>query len=206
MIKLLGRLPRNPVLACSGGPDSMAALDFLVLGKKSVTVAYFDHGTKHGAEAREFLQDYCSENSLNIKIESIAGSKPSDESWEEWWRNERYEFLNSIPGTKITAHHLNDVAEWWIFTSLNGYPRLIPYQNGSVIRPFLATRRQTLESWCTRKSVPFVLDPSNEDNRFARAKIRNKIMSHALDINPGFLTVLEKRVREEHIRLRGGEF
>ena len=120
-IHFLGRIPRNVTLACSGGPDSMAALSFLLHGRKNVTVAYFDHGTRHGSEALSFLKDYCSDNSLPLVVGDISSEKkPKDKSLEEWWRDERYKFFFSFPGKKITCHHLNDVAEGWIFSSLNG--------------------------------------------------------------------------------------
>ena len=102
--------------------------------------------------------------------------------------------MNTIPGKKITCHHLNDVAEWWIFSSLNGSGKLIPYENGDVIRPFLTTPKESLVSWCKRKSVPFVTDPGNKNLRFARSRIRNQIMPEALKINPGLLKVLKKKL------------
>ena len=196
-IKILGKIPTTVTLACSGGPDSMAVLDFLRRGRKNVTVAYFDHATPHGSEANLFLTDYCKKNNIDMKSGSLLGEKPSDQSWEEWWRNSRYEFFRSLDKSGdpiITCHHLNDVAEWWIFSSLNGQSKLIPYRNKTVIRPFLTTKKSAFVEWCTRKGVPFLIDPGNQGDRFARSKIRNKIMPHALEVNPGLLTVLEKKI------------
>ena len=194
-IKILGKIPRKVTLACSGGPDSMAALDFLSNSSRNLTAAYFDHGTSHGKEARSFIEEYCREKNIELYIGEISDSqKPKDQSWEEWWRNSRYEFFKSIEGEIITCHHLNDVAEWWIFSSLNGEGKLIPYRNNAVIRPFLKTKKSAFVDWCTRKGVPFLIDPGNIEDRFARSKIRNKIMPHALEVNPGLLTVLEKKI------------
>jgi tRNA(Ile)-lysidine synthase TilS/MesJ len=50
MIKLLVPLPKKLTIACSGGVDSMAVVDFLKR-KHDVTIAYFNHGTKHGSIA-----------------------------------------------------------------------------------------------------------------------------------------------------------
>jgi tRNA(Ile)-lysidine synthase TilS/MesJ len=44
MLRILGKLPRELVVAVSGGPDSMAILDFLS-NNHDVTAAYFNHGT-----------------------------------------------------------------------------------------------------------------------------------------------------------------
>ena len=196
-LNVLGKIPRKVFLACSGGPDSMAVLDFLISGRKDVNVAHFNHGTEHGKDANMFLEEYCKNRNIPIQVGNISKKeKPKDQSWEEWWRNSRYEFFNSLEGTApvITCHHLNDIAEWWIFTSLNGLPRLIPYKNGRVFRPFLGTKSAAFRTWCDRKDVPYVVDPSNTSLKFARSRIRNQIMPEALKINPGLLKVLKKKV------------
>ena len=200
-IDFLGKIPNKVTLACSGGPDSMAVLDFLRSGRKEVTVAYFHHGTAHGDVAFDFLKGYCLENNIPFVHSKISsGMKPKSMSSEEWWRSERYMFFDSIPGKKITCHHLNDVAEWWIFSSLNGNPRLIPYQNGDVIRPFLLTPKESFIDWCKRKNVPYVTDPGNTDLKFARSRIRNMIMPEALSVNPGLLKVLKKKLIKQKER------
>jgi len=197
MIRILGKIPNKVTLACSGGPDSMAVLDFLACGRKGVTVAYYNHETTHGHEAEDFLRTYCFEKNIPFVCDRISGKKPADSSWEEWWRDSRYVFFKSFNGPVVTCHHLNDVAEWWMFTSLNGDPRLIPYRNQNVIRPFLPTKKSCFVEWCERNDVPYLSDPGNKDLKFARSRIRNKMIPEALMINPGFLKVLSKRVNKK---------
>jgi len=204
MIRLLGKIPTKVTLACSGGSDSMAVLDFLINGKKDVTVAHFNHGTDHGDEAFEFVESYCKAGDIKfISAEMPQESKRSGKSWEEWWRNSRYDFFNTIPGPIITAHHLNDSAEWWVFSSLNGMSKLIPYRNGKIIRPLLITPKSSLTRWSRTRGVPSVCDPGNKNLRYARSRIRCNIMPEALEINPGFLTVVKKKILEEFERNNG---
>ena len=198
MINVLGKIPSNVTLACSGGPDSMAILDFLRNGKKKVRIAHFDHGTSHGSLAREFISDFCSDKSIEIVIGALDEKKPERESWEAWWRDQRYRFFKSLDCTIVTGHHLNDVAEWWIFTSLHGVSKLIPYKNEKVIRPFLPTASSELISWCSRKNVKYVTDPGNSNVNFARSRIRHNIFEEALEINPGLLTVLRKKIKKDY--------
>ena len=87
-IHLLGPL-KNLSLACSGGPDSLGALEFMLKGKHRPTIYHFDHGTKHAQEAIRFMKEYCHEKSLKLVTGTIRGEKPKELSWEEWWRNER---------------------------------------------------------------------------------------------------------------------
>lgn len=195
MIKFLGKLPTNCVIACSGGVDSMAALSFLTNNSsRKVAVAYFDHGTKTGKIAKDFLSKYCEDNYLPLVIRTIENERDKKQSLEEYWRNERYAFLHSFNLPVVTAHHLGDQMENWIFSSMHGNGKLMPYSNKNVIRPFLATPKSELIAWCRRRNVPWVDDASNQDVAFMRNKIRHQMMPLALQINPGLEKVIKKKV------------
>jgi tRNA(Ile)-lysidine synthase len=200
MINLLCNIPHKINLACSGGVDSMAVLDFLINGKKDVTVLYFNHGTEHSINVEKPLIDYCKSRFIKIKCGSIKKAKLKSESLEEYWRNERYNFFrenNDCP--TVTCHHLDDAVETWLFTSLHGEGRLIPptvndYVNRTCfIRPFLLARKSDFVNWCSRKGVPFWQDESNHENDHARNYIRNVMMEHVLHINPGIHKVIKKK-------------
>ena len=194
MIRLYGTVPNNIIVACSGGPDSMAAVDFFRQGKKDVTIAHFDHGTTHGVQATEFVQKYALEHNIPLCLGTIEGDKPVDKSWEEWWRDQRVAFLKSLSMPVVTGHTLDDVAEWWIYTSMHGEPRLIPRENENIIRPFLLTEKSTLTRWCDTKNVPYLHDPSNSYGPHMRTCVRWDVMPNVYRINPGFNTVMRKRL------------
>lgn len=199
MIKVLGNIPNKVILACSGGPDSMAAADFLTRGKRDVSILHFDHGTQHSHDARSLVENFCTDNSIDLTIEEIKGIPGKGESFEKWWRDRRYEVFHEYNLPVITAHNLNDVAEWWMFTSLRGNPRIMPYRNKNVFRPFLITKKSELEDWCDRNSVPFVIDPTNFGDRFSRSLIRKNIIPEALRVAPGFLTTMSNKVKEIYV-------
>ena len=198
MIRILGKIPNDIVVACSGGPDSMAIVNFLRKGRKNVTVAYFNHGTSHGADAEKFVSNFCNDEDIPLTIGSIFAPKTTAKSWEEHWRDERYRWLNCIACDVITGHHLDDCMEWYLFTSLHGNARVIPYRRNNVTRPFLTTPKSTLIDWCDRNSVKYLIDPSNKDERFMRSIIRNKIVPQCLRVNPGLRTVIKKKVISDY--------
>lgn len=199
MLHFIGQLPREKFfVACSGGPDSMAVLSFLVNGKRRPTVAYFDHGTEHGKYAKEFVIDYCKYNNLEFFLGDIQSlEKPAGESKEEFWSKERNNWFHSLPGIVVTAHNLDDAVEWWVFSSLHGIGKLIPYNNDNVIRPFLITTKAELKDWLKNKDVPYIDDPSNSDVKYARNRIRHEIIPVALKINPGLYKVIKKKLIQE---------
>jgi tRNA(Ile)-lysidine synthase len=194
MIRILGKIPNDVVVACSGGPDSMAIVDFLLKGRKNVTIAYFDHGTAHGSDAGRFIFDFCRERNIPLITGAMLAPKPSNKSQEEHWRDERYKWLNSILGCVITGHHLDDAVEWYLFTSLHGNARLIPYRRSSVIRPFLTTPKSEFINWCNRNNVKYLTDPGNHDEKFMRSIIRHTIVPQCLRVNPGLRKVIKKKI------------
>ena len=197
MIRLLGRVPREITVACSAGVDSMALLDFLRRNHE-VQVAFFHHGTENSERAHEFLHAYCAREQLPLVVGHLDGTRPQEQSPEEHWRAERYEFLDRL-GPVVTAHTLDDVAETWIWSSLNGQSSLIPYRRNQVFRPLLLTRKHDLEHWAARKRVPFVHDTSNDDVQYTRNYIRHHLMPHALRVNPGLHSMLRKKLVERGV-------
>lgn len=174
----------------------MAILDFLSRGKRTVTVAHFDHGTEHGSEASEFVKKYCEERKLKLFLSKADRSRRKDESPEEFWRNMRYELFRSIQSKVITCHNLDDQVEQWIMTSFHGNPRLIPPNNGNILRPFMTTTKTSLISWCERKKVPYLTDPSNSSHKYMRSYVREEIVPRALYVNPGIYKVVKKKVEK----------
>jgi len=194
-IELCTNVPNSIYVACSGGADSMAAVDFFRRGRKQVTIAHFNHGTNHGIGAQNLVIEFAEDEGIEIASAQIQGRKPRGRSWEDWWREKRYEFLHSLPGTVVTAHNLDDAVEWWIMSSLHGQGRLIPSRKENVIRPFLTTPKLSLHKWCDAKNVPYVIDPGNSNDRYARSIVRHHLMPQALRINPGLYKTVRKKLR-----------
>ena len=160
-------------------------------------MAHFDHGTPHGKVAKRFVESYCRDYGIEFLESYVTRQRGEDESPEEYWRNERVSWLHSLPGTVVTAHHLDDAVEWWIFSSLNGTGRLIPSSNRNIIRPFLWAPKSEIIRWANKNKVPHVVDESNSDLRYARNRIRRNILPEALQVNPGLYKVVKKKLQEK---------
>ena len=197
MLRVLGKLPRELVVAVSGGPDSMAILDFLS-NNHNVTAAYFDHGTPFGEDCKYFVKEFCEERDIPFVLGINVFDCPPKKSLEEHWRDERYRFFRSFNQPVITGHNLDDVIEWFLFSSLHGKGKIIPYRNQNVFRPFISTSKRSLEEWCERKDVQFMVDPGNTDRKFMRSIIRNDIMPHARKVNKGLEKTFKKLVEKEY--------
>lgn len=205
MFRLLGKVPKHKfTLACSGGKDSMTFLNFLTKHPKNdFDLAYFNHGTEHGNEAEMFLTEFAKIKKLSLRIGRIQRDKRKDESPEEYWRNERYSFLETIQHPVLTGQHLSDVVETWVFSSLRGCPKLIPYARKSghalILRPFLMVAKVDIDSWAKKHDVTWIEDPSNSDIHYTRNLIRKELIPLAFRVNPGLDTMIRKKLLERQI-------
>lgn len=194
-ITVLGSIKTLKYFAVSAGSDSIGALEFVIRGKHRPTLLHFRHGTKHANDAYQFILEYCYENKLDLITEGIRGKKPKDQSWEEWWRNKRYDFFHHQNGLIATAHTLNDVAETWLMGAIHGKSKIIPYRNRNVVRPFLLNTKEALRSHANK----WLEDPGNRDLKYDRTKIRN-MMHLVKSVNPGYFKVVSKKVKEHYER------
>ena len=197
MIQLLNKLPEKMTVAVSGGGDSLACLDFLSK-KRDVAAIFFNHGTEASEKGLELTISFCKERDVALHIGNIGRERKKEESMEEYWRNERYNFFDKVKGPIITCHHLDDVVEWWVFTSLHGNPKLIPYSRGKYLRPFLLNKKSVLTNWCRRNHVNYFNDPSNRSDLYARGYIRNNLIPAINHINPGIHKTLKKKLIKQY--------
>ena len=189
-------LSKDLVVAVSGGADSMAALDYLRKGR-NVTAAIFDHGTGLHKQALPVVKKYCEQYNIKLVEGALTNPCPAGTSPEEHWRNERYAWLRSLGDCVVTGHHLDDVAETWLWGSVNGQPKLIPWENNGVYRPFLQTPKANLVKWCEKNNIEWLDDPSNSSVQYTRNKVRKVLVPAALAINPGLYTMIKKRLTEK---------
>jgi tRNA(Ile)-lysidine synthase len=174
----------------------MCVLDFLSQNH-NIEVLHYNHATERSNAAENFLIDYCEKNKIKIFTETNKKEKPKKKSFEEFWREQRYDFFSRFDDKVIvTAHHLNDAVEWWIFSSLNGQSKIMNYSRGNIIRPFLTTSKHDFEQWQEKRSILFIEDPSNQNIRFARNRIRKNILPEVLLINPGILKNIKRKIVE----------
>lgn len=196
MIQIQGPLKRHVYVACSGGVDSMAVVDFLRRNHR-VTAVFFNHGTDNSRCASQFLTEYYAGSDVVLLKGHITREREKDESQEEYWRNERYKYFHSMDNPVITCHHLDDCAETWIWSSLHGEGKIIPHSNKNVIRPFRLNRKLVFVNWCRTKNVPWIEDDSNQDNKYMRNFIRSELMPKSLVVNPGLHKVIAKKIKNE---------
>ena len=178
----------------------MVFTHFLLQGRRKVNLAYFNHDTHHSHLAQKFVENYADQNKLNLVIGRVKGRK-GKRSLEEFWRDERYDFLQRASSNyTITCHHLDDCVETWLMSSFHGQSKLIPFvRNENIFRPFLMTSKKVIKQYAERKQIEWVQDPSNQKTNFMRNRVRHNIIPQVLLVNPGIRSTIRKKLIETYL-------
>jgi tRNA(Ile)-lysidine synthase len=176
-------------VAVSGGPDSMALLWLMAtLLPGQVWAATVDHGLRKGSddEAR-MVAGFCERE--HIPHSTLRPTTPIKGSLQAAARAERYQLLEQWRGAQaldhiVTAHHADDQLETLVMrlnrsSGVSGLAA-IRARNGVILRPLLRWRRGDLVDLALDADLPFVDDPSNSDNRFDRARLRQALRSQTV--------------------------
>lgn len=183
---LLDEAPSPVLLAVSGGPDSTALMHAARSAGGRVRVATVDHGLRAGS-ATEAVEVGLLAAELGLVHTILTWDAPRrDSAIQTAARSARYRLLTDHAarigaGLVLTAHTLDDQAETVLMRLLAGSGpaglagmrserSLTP--NIRLARPFLDIPKADLVAYCEAYHLPFLHDPSNQDERFARARLR----------------------------------
>lgn len=186
------------VVACSGGPDSMALLHILAELRSflnlKLSCAYFDHGIRKPNEADgdiDFLKQITTALGipLNVERQSFGELKRiasrTRKSLEEIARNYRYRYLTSI-ALKVSAdyiatgHTSSDHIETILmrlfqgasFYGLSGIPPI----RDNIIRPLSFSTRKDVLGYLTAHGLNYRTDKTNLSKEFLRNRIRHELV------------------------------
>ncbi|MEI7892387.1 MAG: tRNA lysidine(34) synthetase TilS [Myxococcales bacterium] len=185
------------MVAVSGGPDSMALLHVLALLRGKHDFRFVAHGVDHGLrpEAEGELDGAeAFARALDVPFDRSRVSVVAGGNLQARARTLRYEALEAHVARVgaswlATAHHADDRAETVLLRLLRGAgPRglaVLPERSGLRIRPMLAARRAAIDSHNTRHAVPFFLDPSNDNPRFLRVRVRRELLPLLAQLDAG---------------------
>lgn len=199
----LGPVTRGDVVVVgvSGGPDSLALLHVLLRISNevgfAVHAAHFDHGLRGEQSAGEaravaaladrwgapWTIDTAPPGSVAARGEGLQAAA----------RRARYAFFDRVADTVgarwiATAHTADDQAETAVMRWVRGAgPSAlagIPPVRGRVLRPLLDVSRPEIEAYLHTAAVAPMRDPSNDDPRFLRARVRHRVMPALRGLNP----------------------
>ncbi|MEB2311856.1 MAG: tRNA lysidine(34) synthetase TilS [Sorangiineae bacterium] len=176
------------LVAVSGGADSTALLAVLSRLAPRLRLELEAHGVDHGLRAEAAAElDSAAElaRRLGVRFERTILRVEPGGNLQARARHERYTALERArercrAALIATAHHADDRAETVLLRLLRGAgPRglaVLPARAGSRIRPLIRARRAAIEAHLGRHGLAFARDPSNQDRRFLRVRVRLDVL------------------------------
>lgn len=190
------------LVAVSGGADSTALL--LALNELApkylplrIVVVHLDHGLrKRSSEDAKWVQSMAAHlgNEVTLACADVKQrAKETADNLEQAARRARYDFFARVADHEdaqliLTAHTLDDQAETVLLRLLRGSGAdglagigpvrpLSPESSRLLVRPLVTwARRADTESYCRRQKIRFRVDEMNDDERFARVRVRKQLV------------------------------
>jgi tRNA(Ile)-lysidine synthase len=190
------------VVAVSGGADSTAlllALEELQTINKitlDICVAHLDHKLrKSSTKDAAWVKDLATK----LGFRSVIGrsrvaetARAKSDNLEQAAREARYAFLERTAkklsaNYVLSAHTMYDQAETVLMRLMRGSAgaglggmeaarRLSKNSSINLVRPLLWARRADTEAYCRLRRTEFLFDEMNEDQSFARVKVRKQLV------------------------------
>ncbi len=210
------------LLAVSGGQDSMALLA-LLLGLRRLhgwrlQLWHGDHRWRaEAAQQAQQLASWCRARGLSLTIEAreqpVAGASSNTEAQARAWRYERLEAQAQAQDCShvVCGHTASDRAETLLLHLARGShrrglaslrpQRALGNSGLQLCRPLLILDRSDTCRICQELQLPVWLDPSNNDLRFSRNRLRQTVLPELEALHPGAarrLSATAERLAREH--------
>ena len=177
--------PAGSVLTCavSGGPDSMALLALATLAGCRVRAVHVDHGLREGSAVEaEVVARAAAFLGAGFQAERVD-VEPGP-NLEARARAARFEVL---PPDVATGHTMDDQAETVLCNLLRGAGLDgLAAMRGGPAHPLLGIRRSEAraicEELCEESGLQWVEDPSNEDPRHLRNRVRHELLPMCAEV------------------------
>ncbi|MFO0615072.1 MAG: tRNA lysidine(34) synthetase TilS [Polyangiaceae bacterium] len=184
------------LVACSGGPDSTALLHALTLLRERARFEVRAHGVDHGlrpeaAAELDLVERFAAELGVPFGRSRLAVAPGGN--LQERARLARIDALRAaarrVGATTIaTGHTADDRAETLLMRLVRGTgPRglaVLPPRAGDLARPLLRATRADVLLHVQRHGLVTSMDPSNENPRFLRVRVRREVMPLLSSLSP----------------------
>ncbi len=161
------------VCAVSGGADSLALLVLARAAGLRVTAVHVDHGLRPGSAAEAEVVAAAAER-FGAAFRAERVSIGPGASLEERARLARRAVLGAHA---LTGHTADDQAETLLINLLRGAgPAGLAAMRPGPPHPLLGLRRAETVALCRHLGLRPVVDPSNDDPRFVRNRIRHEVL------------------------------
>jgi tRNA(Ile)-lysidine synthase len=187
--------PPAPLVAMlSGGRDSVCMLDLAVRarGPAAVVALHVDYGLRPSShEDADFCMALC--EGLGVGLVTERPVRPEGPgNLHAWARDVRYTAAARLAerrdATIVTGHTADDQVETILYRLASSPSRRallgMKERDGRLARPLLGTTRAEVTAYDEERGLAWREDASNDDESFARARVRHGLLPELAAIHP----------------------
>jgi tRNA(Ile)-lysidine synthase len=191
---------RPLLVMLSGGRDSVCLLDVALAahGPVRVCALHVNYGLRgEAAEDERHCVGLCGQLGVELRVLHERRPEPpqgagAPGNLQAWAREVRYRgagrMAEELGGLYATGHTASDQVETILYrlAASPGRRALLGMveREGRMIRPLLAVTREQTAAYCEARSLVWREDSSNEDQRFARARVRHGLVQALRAVHP----------------------
>jgi tRNA(Ile)-lysidine synthase len=200
------------VVAFSGGADSTALLAACVQRwPGQVRAVHVHHGLQPAADDfQKHCEAFCERWQVPLLVQGIDARPLPGQSPEDAARKGRYDALIRAVQTHwpqvrdiALAQHADDQIETLLLALSRGsglpglaaMPMHWERQGLQWHRPFLQVPGAELRAWLLEQGLAWVEDPSNQDERYTRNRIRKRLLPALQEVFPSFRDTFARSAR-----------
>ncbi len=214
-------LPADKILlGISGGSDSVALFYFLKRNNYNFAIAHcnFQLRGNNSEKDEEFVSELAQKNNVPFHIKKIETKKiqeTSKGSIQMIARDLRYDYFQNLAKEHnyqfiAVGSNLNDQLETVILnltkgTGLKGLHG-IDAKRENIVRPLLEITKTEIKEYLAALGANHREDLSNQENKYQRNLIRNKIIPELENINPSLLPTFKSTLSNLNQDLKATEF
>ena len=186
---LFGEISLPAVVACSGGPDSLALLALARTAGLLPIAVHIDHGLRAGSDREAGVVRGAAQR-LGTRVRTVSVQVGAGSNLEARARVARYRLLEQLrrelaASVVLVGHTMDDQAETVVLNLLrgaaaSGLGAMAP-RSELIVRPLLGLRRADTEAICAELDLEVVRDPTNDDRSFRRAWVRHDVLPRLAD-------------------------
>jgi tRNA(Ile)-lysidine synthase len=187
--------PPAPLLVMlSGGRDSVCALDLAVRarGAEAVRALHVNYGLREeSGEDERHCAELCGRLGVELGVERPHRPERSG-NLQAWAREARYaaaaRLAEPAGATIVTGHTADDQVETILYRLASSPSRRallgMRPRDGRLARPLLGTTREEITAYCEERGLAWREDRTNEDESFARNRIRRGLLPELARVHP----------------------
>ncbi len=191
---------RSLLVMLSGGADSVCLLDVALRLEADVSALHVNYGLRAAAGQDEaHCRALCERLEVPLTVERVA--LPEEGNVQEHARDARYAVAERLASSDYAAAHTaSDQAETVLYRLAVSPGRrallgMAPRRD-RLVRPLLAATRADTRAYCEGRGLAWHEDASNDDPRFARARVRHGLLAALLEIAPTAESAVAETARQ----------